>query len=346
MLKSFKAIVASGIASVALTATAAFAQTELTYSSWIPWSHPVNVEIYIPWMEAIEKDSEGRITFKRLPKPVASPPAHLDAVRTGQADVAFTVHGYSRKQFAAYLFAELPLLGDSAELTSIALQRTHDKFLADKDLYPGVHLIGMNMHGPGQVNHTQKIIKTPADMEGQKMRTGGPIPTAITEAWGGVSIQQPSSKSYEILSSGIADGIMFPFESVTSFNLTEIVPFTTTLPGGWYSSSHYLIMNQRAYDSLPDEDKAIVDKYSGEAFAKLAGQGWDTINAKGLEDILANGNTAEEASPELIAAVEELNASFLEEYYAAAEAEGIDGAAVMEFFKAEVAKLDAEKATN
>lgn len=346
MLKTLITRSAAAAVAAALSAGAALAQTELTYSSWIPWSHPVNVAIYIPWMEAIEKESEGRITFKRLPKAVAAPPAHFDAVRTGQADVAFAVHGYARKQFAAYLFAELPFLGDSAETTSIALQRTHDKFMADSGFYKGVHLIGMNMHGPGQVNHTSKIINTPADMEGQKMRTGGPIPTAITEAWGGVSIQQPSSKSYEILSSGIADGIMFPFESVTSFNLTEIVPFTTTLPGGWYSSSHYLIMNQRAYDSLPDEDKAIVDKYSGEAFAKLAGQGWDTINAKGLEDILANGNTVEEASPELVAAVEELNEAFLAEYYAAAEAEGIDGPAVMEFFKAEVEKLDAEMASN
>ena len=62
---------------------------------------------------------------------------------------------------------------------------------------------------------------------------------AITEAWGGVSISQPSSKSYEILSSGIADGIMFPYESVTSFNLTDVTKFSTNVPGGWYSSSSY-----------------------------------------------------------------------------------------------------------
>ncbi|WP_109466599.1 TRAP transporter substrate-binding protein [Albibacillus kandeliae] len=346
MLKTLKATIAAVVASAGLAAGAASAETVLTYSSWIPWTHPVNLAVYIPWMEAVEEASEGRIKFNRLPKAVASPPATYDAIRTGQADVSFSVHGYARKQFASYLFAELPMLGDSAETTSIALQRTHDKFMADKDLYKGVHLVGMLMHGPGQVNHTKKIIQTPADMEGQKMRTGGPIPTAITEAWGGVSIQQPSSKSYEILSSGIADGIMFPFESVTSFNLTDIVPYTTTLPGGWYSSSHFLLMNQAAYDKLPDEDKAIIDKFSGEAFAKLAGQGWDKINAKGLEDILANGNTVEEASPELIAAVEELKKGFLEEYYAAAAEDGIDGKAVMEYFNAEVAKLDAEKASN
>ena len=339
MLNRFVGTFVAGIASLGLTAGGAFAQTELTYSSWIPWSHPVNEAIYIPWMEAIEKESEGRITFKRLPKAVASPPAHLDAIRTGQADVGFTVHGYARKQFAAYLFAELPFLGDSAEMTSIALQRTHDEFLADKDLYKGVHLIGMNTHGPGVVNHSKKNILTPADMEGQKMRTGGPIPLAIVEGWGGVSIRQPAPKSYEILSSGIADGILFPFESVTSFRLTEIAPFSTTVPGGWYSSSHYLIMNQGKYDGLSDEDKAIVDKYSGEAFAKMAGMGWDQLNTKGLEDVLAAGNTVVEGSPELIGALETLNEGFLQDYYDAAAEEGVDGKAMLEFFKAQMAEL-------
>jgi len=341
-MKSLITTFAAGVTAAGLTAGAALAQTELTYSSWIPWSHPVNLNIYVPWIEAIEKESEGRITFKRLPKPVSSPPAALDAVRTGQADVSFSVHGYARKQFTAYLFAELPLLGDSAEATSIALQRTHDKFLADKDLYKGVHLVGMMMHGPGQVHHTKKLIESPADMDGQKMRTGGPIPMAITEAWGGVSIRQPSSKSYEILSSGIADGIMFPYESVTSFNLSDVTTFSTNVPGGWYSSSHFLFMNQRAYDKLPDEDKAIVDKYSGEAFAKLAGHGWDVINTKGLEDLKANGNTIVDASPELMAAISELRDQFLADYYTAAEAEGVDGKVMYDYFQAQMAELTAE----
>ena len=281
MLKFFKASAgaAAGAAiALALSTGGALAQTELTYSSWIPWTHPVNLNIYIPWMEAIEKESNGRIKFKRLPKPVASPPAHLDAVRSGQVDVAFSVHGYAPQLFAAYTFAEHPLLGETAVVTSVALQRTYEKFLADGPAYAGVHVIGMNTHGPGHINHTKKNILVPADMEGQKIRTGGPIPKAIVEAWGGVSISQPSSKSYEILSTGIADGITFPYESVLSFNLLDVAKYTTEIPGGLYSSTHYLVMNEAKYNSLSDEDKAVIDKFSGEAFARLAGEGWDRIN--------------------------------------------------------------------
>lgn len=341
MMKHLIATVSAGIAAAALSASAALA-TELTYSSWIPWTHPVNVNVYIPWIEAVEKASNGKITFKRLPKAIASPQGSLDAVRTGQADVSFSVHAYARKQFAPYLFAELPLLGDSAEITSVALQRTHDKFLADKGMYKGLYLVGMMTHGPGQVHHTTKLIESPADMEGQKMRTGGVIPKAITEAWGGVSISQPSSKSYEILSSGIADGIMFPYESVTSFNLTDVTKFSTNVPGGWYSSSHFLIMNKKAYDRLPPDEKAIIDQFSGETFAKMAGHGWDVVNAKGLADLKANGNTIADASPELLAAITELRDQFLAEYYTTAAEEGVDGKAIYAYFQEQVKELEAE----
>lgn len=336
MNKIIKTTMAAALA-VTVSSGGAFAKTVLTYSSWIPWTHPLNVNLYIPWMDDIEKDSEGRIEFKRLPKPVASPPAHLDAVRTRQIDVAFSVHGYSPELFAPYLFAENPMLGDTAVGTSIALQRTHEKFLSDCDCYAGVHVIGMNTHGPGVIHHTSKDILVPADMEGQKMRTGGPIPQAIVEAWGGVPIRQPAPKSYEILSTGVADGITFPYESLVSFNITDLVTHSTYIPGGLYSSSHYLVINQDVYDALSDEDKAVLDKHSGEAFAKRAGAAWDKINDEGLEAAKANGNTLNDASDEMIEAVKELTKGFESTYVE--NARGVDGQAILDFFKAQVVEL-------
>ncbi|MCG8597340.1 MAG: hypothetical protein MI785_23625, partial [Kiloniellales bacterium] len=105
---------------------------------------------------------------------------------------------------------------------------------------------------------------------------------------------------------------------------------------GWYSSSHYLIMNQAKYDALSPEDKAIVDKHSGVAFAKMAGAGWDKINAEGLEIVEAAGNTIKTAPETTVQALEGLNADFLEDYYKAAADVDVDGKAAYEFFKADV----------
>lgn len=335
-----KTIVAAGIASaVALFAAQANAASTLTYASWVPWTHPININLYIPWMNAIEKASNGEVKFRRLPKGIGHPRAYLDAVRTGQIDAGFSVHGYSPKRFAAYLFGEMPFLGDRAVASSVALQRTHEKFFASKNYYPGTKLIGMNTHGPGLIHHSKKHIMSPADMKGQKMRTGGPIPKRIVEAWGGVPIRQPAPKSYEILSTGIADGITFPYESLVSFRILKLVPYSTYIPGGLYSSTHYLVMNQKKYDALSAAGKKAVDQHSGQNFAKMGGQAWDKINDEGLAAAKKAGNKIVTAPKALVDAVKDLNKKFEAEYFKAAAAKGIDGKAVLEFYRAEVAKL-------
>ncbi|MDP7625228.1 MAG: TRAP transporter substrate-binding protein [Rhodospirillales bacterium] len=315
------------------------AETTFTFSSWIPWTHPLNTTLFMPWMAEVESQTKGRVKFRRLPKPVAHPRAHLDAVRTNQANAGMSVHGYSPKRFAAYLFAEHPFIGDRAEASSIALWRTHAKFLAKKNYYKGTQLIGVNTHGPGVIHHSKKHILSIGDMKGQKMRTGGPIPRAIVAAWGGVPIRQPAPKSYELLSTGVVDGITFPYESLPGFKITKLVPYSTYIPGGLYSSGMYMMISKKKYDSLSAGDRKIINGLSNEAYAKLAGKAWDTINDRGLATAKKAGNNIVTASDEIINAVRKLNVKFEADYMAASKKAGVDGGAVLAYFKGEMKKL-------
>lgn len=330
------------VAAALLASGGARAETTLNYSLWIPWTHPVAVHVYVPWIEAVEKATEGRVKINRLPKAVASPPAHFDAIRNGQADVAFSVYGYSPKRFAAYLFGELPLIGDRAEPVSVAAWRTHERIAKVKDFHEGVKLLGLNSHGPGVMHHRTKHILSIDDLKGSKIRVGGPIPKAIVEAWGGVAIAQPATKSYELLSTGVIDGIAFPYESVTSFNLTKLVTYSTYFPGGLYTSTHYLMMNQAKWDALPPEDKAAIERVSYETFARQGGKGWDTINDAGLAEAKANGNKIATAPPAMVEELKKLNAKFEADYVKEADAAGIDGAATLAFFRDEIARQAAK----
>ena len=44
--------------------TSAYSATAFNYSSWIPWTHPLNKALYIKWMDNIEKRSEGKLEFR------------------------------------------------------------------------------------------------------------------------------------------------------------------------------------------------------------------------------------------------------------------------------------------
>lgn len=336
---SLAAVVLSALAATAAVPSASQAQTVFNYSSFIPWQHPLNVAVYVKWIDAVEKATDGRVKFRKLPKPVASPPAHFDAVRTGQADAAFTVHDYLPGRFYMYSFAQLPFGGEDAVATSVALWRTHKKFFDEEKIYRGVKLIGINTHGPGQIFHRTKFIKTPDDIKGQKMRVGGPIPRAVVAAWGGVPVRQPVTKSYELLSTGVVDGITFPWESVPSFRITSLVPYATVIEGGLYSSTHFMFISKRKYESLSAADKKAIDGLSGESFARLAGAGWNMVNKKGEETAVAAGTKILKAPPAVIDAVKKLNVKFEADYAARVKKAGIDGAAVIKFYKEEIAKL-------
>ncbi len=336
----FRKLVLTASAATLLSWSPAQSATTLNFAAWIPWTHSLSVNLYIKWAEAVEKASNGEIKIHRLPKGIGHPRAYLDAVRTGQIDIGFGTHGYSPKRFAAYQFTDFPLLGNRASATSQALQRTHDKFFADKGFYKGVKLVGVNTLGPGIFMHAKKIMQSPADMKGQKFRTGGPIQRRVVEGLGGIAVSQPITKVYELLSTGIVDGNMGRFEQIAGFKLTSQTPFVTTVPGGLSSASMYMLVNQKKFDGLSAAGKKAINDLSGDAWAKMAGEAWDKINDEGQEVGVKAGVKIATAGKPVVDALAKLNAEFEKAYATLVKKQGIDGAAVLQYFHGEVKKLE------
>ena len=82
---------------------------------------------------------------------------------------------------------------------------------------------------------------------------------------------KPAPESYELLSSGVADGTFFPSESIVSFKLDKVVKYATFFPGGFYSSSFGFFMNEDKWNKLPKQDQDAILSVSREALARLAG---------------------------------------------------------------------------
>jgi len=321
--------------------TRAQAQTELTFSTWVPPTHTLVTYGFVPWFQEVEKATNGQLKFKVLPKPIAAPNQHYDAVVKGQVDVAYSTLGYQPERFFPYLIAELPQLGETAVHNGVALWRTHQKYYEKLGVLKEVVLIGLMTHGPGLIHHTKKPMMNPEDLKGQKIRVGGDVPKLIVEHFGGVVITQPAPKSYEILSQGIADGIFFPMESVKSFNIAKIVTHTTYVKGGLYSSSFWFAMNKDKFDKLDPAAKAAITKNGGEVFARLAGAGWDKADADGLAVAKENKNTYGEASPAFVAELTKLTAKIEADYAAKLDKLGLPGKQVIADYRAELAKIKA-----
>ena len=233
----------------------ASAQTTLTMSSWVGPNHLLTKDVLQVWAASVEKATNGRVKFQMLAKHPSAPPGTFDAVRDDLVDVSYVTASYTPARHPLPLLAELPGAGATAEINSVAYSRIHWKYLQAANEYKGVKLLGVFTHGPGQMFMVKKPVNTVADLAGMKIRTGGGIAEAAAKALGASPFVKPAPESYELLSSGIADGTFFPSESIKSFNLDKVVHYATFFPGGFYCSSFGFFMNQDKSDKLPEQDR-------------------------------------------------------------------------------------------
>ena len=330
---AFAAFAASALASPA------HAQTTLTYSSWVPPSHHLTVW-QANWTQQVEKATGGRVKFNSLPKHPAAAPGTFDAVRDGLVDLSYVTASYTPARHILPLMAELPGAGETAEINSVAYSRIHWKHFHKAGEYKGVKLLAVWTHGPGQM-FTKKPVNKFADIQGLKIRTGGGIAEAVANALGASAFVKPAPESYELLKSGVADGVFFPLESIVSFKLDTVLVQATLLRGGMYSSSFGFFMNEDKWNKLSKEDQAAIEKLSFEYAARSNGQSWDTADQKGLEGLKKAGVKIVNADAALQGEVQKRSAPIIDDWVKKASGKA-NAKAALDEFRAELKKVAAE----
>ncbi|WP_118136342.1 TRAP transporter substrate-binding protein [Oceanicella sp. SM1341] len=292
-----------GLAALAtLTAGVANAETVLRFSNWVPMTHPLSSDVMVPWAKEVEEATDGRIKIEFV-SPLGAPPAHLDIALNGIADITFIVHSYTSDRFPLMELGELPFVAPDSRTASLAFWDTYEKFIEGAHEHRGVHLLGAWGHGPAHLFTGSKEITSLDDLSGMKIRVAGGMSKNAGEGLGVVPFFAPSSQSYEVISKGVADGILFPTESVYNFKIGPAIKYALKVPGGLYRSVQGIIMNEGVWDGLSDEDKEAINSVSGKHLAALAATMWDTQDALGEEELTKAGTKFTTASGEMLEAI-------------------------------------------
>lgn len=330
-----KAVAAALI--TAATCGTALAQ-QMTASVWMPPSHLVN-QAMMKWTAQVESATQGRVSFRLLPRPAASPAGTLDAVRNGVVDLSYTVHGYMPGRFTLTTLAELPFLGDTSEAVSVAYQRIYEKHLAQADEHRGVKVLTVFTHGPGSIYNVKRPVAALKDVEGLKFRVGGGMANEVAKAIGVNATVKPAPESYELLSTGVMDGVFLPAESIEAYKLDGLIKHVTMFPGGLYNTSFVMMMNEQKWKALSEADRETLTKLSGEPLARALGKAWDEADRRGLAYMQAANVTVTKASPQLIKEVQDRTAVLEQRWLQAAQAKGVaNPAAVLMEFRALTSK--------
>ena len=330
-------VVGLGTFGALASAPLALAQTTLTMSSWVSPQHHLTSVVLQGWAREVEQATNGRVKFQMLPKHPSAPPGTFDAVRDGLVDVSYVTASYTPARHVLPLLPELPGSGETALSNSVAYSRVHWKHFHKVGEYRGVKLLGVFTHGPGQM-FTKRTVNGTNDVQGLKIRTGGGVAEAVAKALGAAAFVKPAPESFELLKSGVADGVFFPLEAIASFKLESVLEQVTIFPGGMYSSAFGFFMNEGKWKGLPKQDQDVIEKVSGEHLARLAGRSWDDADKKGLEAARKAGIKIVNADPAFVAEVRKRSAPIIDDWIKQAGSKGVDAGRILAEFREELKK--------
>lgn len=320
-----------------LTAGASAQDVKLRYSNWLPPSYFVMTEIIQPWMNDVERVTEGRVTFDILPKVVGTVAGQYDVVRDGLADVSMLTPSQQPGRFPLISGMELPFLGDSALTRSPASWRAYEKYLAETGLFSDVVVLGLFAGNTAHIVTTNKEIKSAADVAGLKLRVPSPTVTEMVNLLGGVPISKPFTEIYEMATSGVIDGGVIPPETMPSFKLEGALKQISLVPGGMANTINIVAINKDKWNEISEADRAAILELSGEKLATLSGEVHEK-NTQEARDILEKAgvrfSTLDDAGTESIrVALEPIRGQWVE----TAKGAGLpDPEAFLEYLEAEM----------
>jgi TRAP-type C4-dicarboxylate transport system substrate-binding protein len=332
----------AGIAlSLALTGGSMAQEVTLKLHHLLGPKSPAQLNMIEPWVKAVEEDSNGRIKVEIYPAMSlgGTPPQLVRQVRDGVVDIVWTVNGYTPELYPRTEVFELPgvYTGDTTA-TNLAMRDLYDQYLAPE--YEGVKIIVLHVHAGQGIQMRDKLVRKPEDLKGLKMRIPTRTGAWIIESLGATPVGMPIPDLPQALSTGAVDGAFIPWEIIPPFKIQELTKYQIEGPNHerFGTTTFQISMNQAKYDSLPDDLKAVIDKNSGEEFARLVGKVWRDSEEGGIGVAIKDGNElitlTEEEMQAFRTAMDPVNQRWIEEV----TAKGIDGQALYDAAREAVAK--------
>ncbi|MET0630931.1 MAG: TRAP transporter substrate-binding protein [Xanthobacteraceae bacterium] len=315
-------------ASGVVAAPAVFAQQkiEMKLAYFVGDQHAMS-QWLIKWSDNLEKQSGGRIAVKRFPGAQMGPvQQHYDFARTGQADVAWFLHGATPGRFPLTELVQLPYLVGSAEIGTKTL---NDPELRAKYLdaeHRGVKVLLLFTHQPGNVHTTKKAIRTAEDMKGLRIRFASPTIRDFVAALGGTPVGVLPTEQVEQLQKGTIDGVFIDYGGAgIAFKMGGILKYSTEMYS--YVSSFGMGMNEDFWNKLPPDLKDLVVK-STTGVEQEIGQAWDGLDVPGKKAIMDGGAEAIRLSADENAKFRKIGAEVAEAKVKELEGKGMPARAI------------------
>jgi TRAP-type mannitol/chloroaromatic compound transport system substrate-binding protein len=226
----------------------------------------------------------------------------VDGVQQGTVEICHTApYYYFGKNECFALGTAIPFGLNSRQMTAWMFEGNGLKLM--REFYSKFNIISFpgGNTGAQMGGWYRKEIKTIKDMKGLKMRIGG-FAGKVLERLGGVPQNIPAGEIYQALEKGTIDAAEWvgPYDD-QKLGFNKVAPFYY-YPGWWEGGPQLdFYINQKAYDALSAENKAIIESATAHAHVVMQAR-YDALNPTALKQLVGAGTKLRPFSPDVLAA--------------------------------------------
>ncbi len=213
----------------------------------------------------------------------------VDGVQNGTVECAHTAPYYFfGKDECFALGCAIPFGMNSRQMTAWMYEGNGLKLM--REFYAKFNMISFPAGNTGAQmgGWYRKEIKTVADIKGLKFRVGG-FAGKVLERMGAVPQNIPGGEIYQALEKGTIDAAEWvgPYDD-QKLGFNKVAPFYH-YPGWWEGGPEVdLFVNQKAFDGLSAENKAIIESATALAHVVMQAR-YDALNPAALKQLVGAG---------------------------------------------------------
>ncbi|MBM4761433.1 TRAP transporter substrate-binding protein DctP [Bacillus sp. B15-48] len=274
-------------------------QFKFRITSGIPSLHPWHIGMFEPWVEQIEAESEGAISFDVFVGGELVPFGNeYDALRGGTVDMAFTIAGlYDPQRFPYTEVVQLPLLESNSTIASTAMYNlmNSDEVLKDGKTYYEIEFADKGIVAfPNPL--TDPYVFGTKDVEFNRvedftrdirLRSSSRITEILIDNLNATAITMPATDAYDSLSRNALDGLFYEIPGWNVFGYDELL--TYAIDGIYFGhGTTHTGMTEETWNRIPEEYQEMIKKATDEnIFAAAEYQ--QSLEEEAREIFIGNG---------------------------------------------------------
>lgn len=317
------------------------AEVTLRMQTFIPPVANPAKHFLAPWAKKIGKASGGRIEVKPFWAMAlgGKAPQLIDQVRDGVVDIVWTLPGFTAGRMPRVEVFELPFVHRDAVSTTMALQEFRETHLVEE--MKDYHVLLAHAHAGAMFMTTRPVAKM-EDLKGMTLRGHNRIGVWFLQALGTAGIATPLGRIPSMLSKGVIQGSLLPFEISPAVKMHELTSYFTQLSGDQKRISTAVftfMMNKKSYAKLPPDLKKVIDDNSGWHIARKTGITWEKIEKPG-EKVMRSKSKNHFNTINMMETnrIKTASKKVLQRWFDTVKKVGVDGPALLSDARAAIAK--------